>query len=97
MIVFETVTLSVLPLRSPPPLINAIKRSRKTAPPTIQTQGSVYQVRSVEVVVVVDTEELVDAASSCAHASAENNVRETNKNSCLKFKINRFIVLIFNE
>ena len=50
------------------PLSNAINMIRKTAPPTTQTHGWVYQ--SVEVVVVVslvtDTLEL-DPVLSCAH------------------------------
>lgn len=53
------------------PLSNAINMIRKTAPPTTQTQGWVYQ--SVEVVVVVslvtDTLELDPPVLSCAHSS----------------------------
>ncbi len=67
LVVFVTVTLSVRLLLFEEDLINAISNKIPTIAPTTQTHVSVYQVVSLVLVAVVDTDD--ELAVSCANTT----------------------------
>jgi hypothetical protein len=79
-VVLVTVTLSVRPeVLLLLPLVRATINSINTAPPTIQTHGSVYQV----VVVVVEEVDVAVTVLSCAHAIACEKVSSKSRKAFL--------------
>jgi hypothetical protein len=90
---FVTVTLSERVFELLLPRIRATISNNNTAPPTIHTQGWVYHVSVVVVVVVLELEELLAALScakaiACINASIKNVTRALYENAL----VNCFIV-----